>query len=167
MRSYIDSTFYDQVSELILLVRRRGMTLALAESCTGGLLSAELARHPGVSDMFSGGVVTYSNESKTKLLNVPAELIHQYGAVSSQVVGAMALGALNNVGADWAISISGVAGPTGGTPDKPVGTVWFGIAHGDELKTVLQRFTGDRRQIQEQAVLFAVELFNRELGEVD
>jgi len=161
--SLLNAEFYDRVSEIILHLRRKGLRLGIAESCTGGLLCAELARHPGISDVFSGGVVTYSNEAKSRLLQVSGDLIEKHGAVSSQVVGAMAMGALNSLDSDWALSISGVAGPSGGTVDKPVGLVWFGIGHKDMLKTMTQKFTGDRREVQERAVIFATELLFREL----
>ncbi len=161
--SLLDESFHSQVSDLILLLRRRELKLAIAESCTGGLFSAELARHAGVSDIFAGGVVSYSNEAKATLLRVPLSLIQSHGAVSSQVVGAMAMGAINQLSADLAVSVSGVAGPSGGTPDKPVGLVWFGFCYKDMMKTVSHQFAGDRRTVQEKAVLFALEFLLREL----
>ena len=161
--SLLDSKFYETMGEMILLLRRRGLTLGIAESCSGGLFSSELARFPGVSDIFAGGVVTYSNETKTRLLQVPMSLIEKHGAVSTQVVSAMAMGALTMLDADWSVAITGIAGPTGGSEEKPVGHVWFAVGHKDQLKTVSHNFAGERRDVQEKAVLFALDLLVREL----
>lgn len=163
MSTFLDSRFHERIDELIGLLRRKGLTLGIAESCTGGLLSAELARHAGVSDVFAGGVVSYSNISKNKLLHVPLPLIEKHGAVSSQVVSAMAMGAIEILDCDWSVAVTGIAGPTGGTDTKPVGSVWFAVGYKDSLKTVEHRFGGDRRDVQEQAVTFALELLLREL----
>ena len=108
-------------------LRGRGLTLAVAESCTGGLLGARLTERPGSSDYFLGGVISYANEVKMGLLGVPAGMLAQYGAVSEEVAGAMAAGARAATGADYALAVSGVAGPDGGTPDKPVGLVYVGL----------------------------------------
>lgn len=102
-------------------------TLSVAESCTGGALSAKLTQRPGASQFFRGGVVAYSNELKIKILGVPAQLLERHGAVSSQVVAAMAEGMESCSGSDWTLAVSGVAGPGGATADKPVGTVWGAI----------------------------------------
>ncbi len=111
--------------------RARGLTIALAESCTGGMVAAALTDVPGSSDVLVGGVVAYSNLAKTRLLGVPAELIDVHGAVSAECVEAMALGARNAFDrADIAVAVSGIAGPGGGSVDKPVGTVWFGVLSG-------------------------------------
>lgn len=107
---------------------QRGATLSLAESCTGGAIAASLTRHSGASNYFLGGVVVYSNALKRALVDVPQHLLDSYGAVSCPVVSAMALGIRQRTQSSWSIAVSGIAGPTGATPDKPVGTVWLAIA---------------------------------------
>ncbi len=114
------------VLTLALELKRRGLMMATAESCTGGLIAGACTDVSGSSDWFERGFVTYSNAAKTELLGVPAELIHQHGAVSEPVARAMAAGALAHSPAQLAVAVTGVAGPTGGSADKPVGTVWFG-----------------------------------------
>ena len=109
-------------------LRGRGVALAVAESCTGGLLGARITARPGSSDYFAGGVISYSNQAKMDLLNVPADTLARHGAVSEEVAAAMAEGARAALRADFALSITGVAGPDGGTPDKPVGLVYLGCA---------------------------------------
>lgn len=113
---------------LVLELERTGLTIATAESCTGGLIGARLTSIAGVGFHYLGGVISYSNEAKVALLGVPKALIEDHGAVSPEVAEAMALGALGRFGADIAISDTGIAGPTGGTPNKPVGLVWIGLA---------------------------------------
>ena len=114
--------------DLIRRLRDSRLTLALAESCTGGLVAEQITRIAGVSDIFLGGVVSYANAAKTDLLGVPPGLIARFGAVSSEVAEAMARGALNRFGADLAIAVTGIAGPGGGTPEKPVGLIFLGLA---------------------------------------
>ena len=115
--------------EIVLtLARERGLTLATAESCTGGLVAGELTSIAGSSDVVVGGAVTYSNQLKERLLGVPAELLERHGAVSAEVAEAMAAGARERLGADVAVSVTGVAGPGGGTPEKPVGLVFLHVA---------------------------------------
>ncbi len=114
--------------DLVRRLRASGLTLALAESCTGGLIAAQITRIAGVSDIFLGGVVSYANSAKSDLLGVPPGLIAGHGAVSSEVAEAMARGALDRFGADVAIAVTGIAGPGGGTPQKPVGLVFLGLA---------------------------------------
>lgn len=119
----------ESIEEVVVsLARSTGRSIVTAESCTGGMVAARLTSIPGASDAFIGGVVAYANEVKTLGLGVPAELIDRYGAVSEECVVAMAVGALERLGADLAVAVSGIAGPGGGTADKPVGTVWFGTA---------------------------------------
>ncbi len=120
-----EESLADAVAELL---RERGQTVAAAESCTGGLIAKTLTDVSGSSVYFLSGTVTYSNESKTDLLGVPAPLIAEHGAVSASVAEAMATGCRERTGADWALAVTGVAGPTGGTPDKPVGLVYIGLA---------------------------------------
>lgn len=122
----MDETPLEQAVGTLLL--KRQMQVALAESCTGGLVAKRLTDVPGSSAYFGAGFVTYSNEAKHQFLGVPTEMLAEHGAVSEPVVRAMAAGALERSQADVALAISGIAGPDGGTPDKPVGTVWFGLA---------------------------------------
>lgn len=140
-----------------------GHRIATAESCTAGLLAARLADIPGCSDYFAGGVISYSNESKAELLNVDPVLITEYGAVSEPVVDSMVTGALHHFGADTAVAISGIAGPGGGTPEKPVGTVCFAVRAGSVSVTRTLRLPGDRSDIRERATTVAMHLLRRAL----
>lgn len=144
------------INELGECLRATDSRLATAESCTGGLLASTLTDVSGSSDWFAGSVVAYANDVKEKLLGVPAGLIAEHGAVSEPVVLAMARGALQAVGADLAVAISGVAGPTGGTPDKPVGTVWMAWAHSSGAHARLHQFEGDRAAVKAQSVMAAI-----------
>ncbi|MDO4697015.1 MAG: nicotinamide-nucleotide amidohydrolase family protein [Neisseria sp.] len=135
-----------------------GLKAACAESCTGGLLAAAFTELPGSSAWFDMGWVTYSNEAKEKLLGVRAETLRDYGAVSGETVREMALGALVAAKADFAVSISGIAGPGGGSDDKPVGTVWFGVADKRKISAHRRQFDGSRNEIREQAVRYALYL---------
>jgi nicotinamide-nucleotide amidase len=144
------------VTELGENLRVHGNLLATAESCTGGLLASTLTDTPGSSDWFAGSVVAYANRVKEKLLGVDPALISEHGAVSEPVVLAMACGALAALGADVSVAISGIAGPSGGTPDKPVGTVWMAWAWPSGTRTRLYTFTGTREAIKAQAVMAAV-----------
>ncbi|CAM3697158.1 CinA family protein [Polynucleobacter arcticus] len=140
----------------------RGWKIALAESCTGGLVCAALTNLAGSSDWFERGYITYSNVSKIECLDVPAETIESFGAVSEEVAAAMADGARRKANVNVAVSISGIAGPTGGSPEKPVGTVCFGWAiqknmGGDvQTITVTKQFSGDRQTVREQARDYAL-----------
>ncbi|MBX3372724.1 MAG: competence/damage-inducible protein A [Phycisphaeraceae bacterium] len=141
-----------------VLLRERGQTVAVAESCTGGLLAARLVDPPGASHWFRGGWMTYANERKVEDLGVPADLIARHGAVSREVALAMADGARRRAGADWALSTTGVAGPDGGTAEKPVGLVWIGIAGPTGNTTVhALRVPGDRAMIRDRTVLAALQ----------
>jgi nicotinamide-nucleotide amidase len=146
------------------LLRKTSATLALAESCTGGLVSERLTRVPGSSDYFLGGAVTYTNELKTRLVGVPAELIAEHGAVSEPVARAMAEGVRRALGSDWGIGITGVAGPGGGSEAKPVGTVHLALAgprgEADHRKI---RFPGDRERVRWFAAQLALEMLRRRL----
>ncbi len=140
------------VGRVAASLRAAGASLALAESCTGGLVCKLLTDLPGSSAFLLGGVVAYSNEAKVRLLGVPAETLARHGAVSSAVVEAMARAAAAAFGAQYAAAISGVAGPDGGTADKPVGTVW--IAAGgptDAVESACFLYRGDRGRVREQA----------------
>ena len=138
------------------LLIAKGWTLALAESCTGGLVCATLTELPGSSDWFERGYITYSNQAKSECLGVPAEIIDSFGAVSEQVAKAMAEGAQRNAGVNVAISVTGIAGPSGGSIEKPVGTVCFAWAI--EKNTIYQtkHFTGSRQEIRDSACTYAL-----------
>ncbi len=130
--------------------------LTVAESCTGGALAAYLTSVPGSSSWFERGFVSYSNSAKQDMLGVSLLLLDEYGAVSEEVVRAMAQGALNNSDADVSIAITGIAGPSGGSLDKPIGTVWIGFAHKEIILSNRYFFTGSRVEIRELAVLAAI-----------
>lgn len=148
----------NRLPELAQLLLERHQTVTCAESCTGGLLGGEFTRLPGSSAWFNMGFVTYSNLAKQQLLGVMADTLKNFGAVSEQTVREMALGALLAAKADWAVGISGVAGPSGGRDDLPVGTVWFGVASKQRIWAVRQQFSGDRDEVRTQSVDFAVNL---------
>jgi len=134
---------------LLTRCRNRGLKLATAESCTGGMIGATLTAISGSADVFECGFITYSIEAKIGMLGIPASLVEEAGAVSEEVARAMAEAALERSRADWAISVTGIAGPTGGSIDKPVGLVWFGLAgRGGKPSTERQVFPGDRSQIR-------------------
>lgn len=132
--------------------------LACAESCTGGYIGKVITDIPGSSAWFERGFVTYTNQSKIGMLDVPADLINEHGAVSEATAKAMAAGVLRHSPADISLAVTGIAGPGGGSPDKPVGTVWFAwaVRHG-ELKAELRQFKGDRDAVRRQAVLHALQ----------
>ncbi|WP_300661034.1 CinA family protein [Hydrogenophaga sp.] len=144
------------VLDLARELKARGHTMATAESCTGGLIAGACTEVSGSSDWFERGFVTYSNAAKTELLGVPVELIAQHGAVSEPVARAMAAGALAHSPAQLAVAVTGVAGPTGGSADKPVGTVWFGWATPAGTFTEHQRFDGDRAAVRAATVRHAL-----------
>jgi nicotinamide-nucleotide amidase len=144
-------------------LRARGATLAVAESCTGGQLGARITARPGSSDYFMGGVVSYGNQAKMDLLHVPPGMLAQYGAVSEQVAGAMAEGARAALRADYALSITGVAGPDGGTPDKPVGLVFIGRAGPDGTRVRRGDFPGDRDTVRTFSATSALHLLHAAL----
>ena len=144
-------------------LQTRGATLAAAESCTGGLLGARITAVPGSSAVFVGGVVAYSNAVKTNQLGVPAALIAEHGAVSEPVVRAMAEGAQRAFGSTAALAITGIAGPDGGTADKPVGTVWLAARFKDDTRAVRVRFLGDRDEVRTRAAQGALNLLRRQL----
>ena len=138
-------------------LQARGWMLATAESCTGGLIAAACTDLSGSSNWFERGFVTYSNEAKTELLGVDAALIAQHGAVSEVVVRAMAFGAVRRSRAQVSVAVTGVAGPTGGSPEKPVGTVWFGFQVDGRLASETLRFDGDRAAVRSATVEHALQ----------
>ncbi|MBB1634220.1 MULTISPECIES: CinA family protein [Cupriavidus] len=151
------SRLLDQLAVQVgISLNEKSLLLATAESCTGGLVAAAITDVSGSSGWFERGFVTYSNEAKSTMLGVPAKLIRDHGAVSEEVARAMAEGALLNSRAQVALSITGVAGPTGGTPEKPVGMVCFGWSNRITTNVETQRFRGDRQQIRRQAAEYAI-----------
>jgi len=155
------SSIDDQITALL-----SGRRIATAESCTAGLLAARLTERPGSSDHVAGGVVAYANEAKAALLGVDPSLIATHGAVSAEVAAAMATGALARFGADTSVAITGVAGPGGGSEDKPVGTVWFGIGlAGAEPQTRCIRIPGERADVRDRSTTVALHLLRRALIE--
>jgi nicotinamide-nucleotide amidase len=135
----------------------RGWRLATAESCTGGMIAAACTDLSGSSNWFDRGFVTYSNEAKTDMLGVDPALIAQHGAVSEVVARAMGFGAVRHSLAQASVAVTGIAGPTGGTPQKPVGTVWFGFQVDGRLTSETRRFAGDRAAVREATVRHALE----------
>ena len=146
-------------------LRPRGVRLAVAESCTGGLLGARITAVPGASDVFVGGVVAYDDDVKTAVLSVPRELVVMHGAVSEAVVLAMALGAQQRFAAEASLAITGIAGPSGGTPEKPVGTVWVAARYRAEARALKRVFPGDRNEIRGRAAQAALDLLRRLLAD--
>lgn len=148
---------------------QKGWSLACAESCTGGLLAKSCTDVPGSSRWFECAYVTYSNEAKSAMLDVPSRLLEDFGAVSEEVAAAMVKGVLEKAGVDLAVSITGIAGPDGGTAEKPVGTVCFGFAvKGGQISASRELFSGDRQQIRQHSVLFALDKLlniNRSVGD--
>jgi competence/damage-inducible protein CinA-like protein len=155
-------TFAQAVGEELA---RRGETLCCAESCTGGLLSQILTEVSGSSRWTAGGFVTYSNAMKESALGVPRALLEQHGAVSEPVVRAMAEGARQRSGATWAAAITGIAGPEGGTPEKPVGTVWLALAGARGTSAKLAKYRGDRGQVRLQSAYGALQMLREALGQ--
>ncbi len=151
------------LAEVVLqLLRKRGWRIAVAESCTGGLLGGRITAIPGSSSQFLGGVIAYSDAVKTAQLGVPADLLAQHGAVSEAVAAAMASGVRTALGADVGVGITGIAGPEGGTPDKPVGTVCFGLALPGKTEGLRRGVVGNREEIRERSTQVALfELWKR------
>lgn len=145
------------VEQLASRLLQLGQRVCTAESCTGGLIAKSFTDLAGSSDWFDRGFVTYSNAAKSEMLGVPASLIEDYGAVSEAVANAMASGALRHSEADYAIAVTGVAGPGGGTEDKQVGTVWIAVASTDQLQAQCHHFDGDRAAVREATLLAAVD----------
>ena len=135
----------------------RGETVALAESCTGGYVAKLLTDVPGSSRWFDGGWVVYADAAKHRLLDVPEAMLRTQGAVSEAVVRTLAAAACERLGADCAVAVSGIAGPGGGTAEKPVGLVWFAWVVGDAATAECRRFAGDRDAVRRQSVAFALE----------
>ncbi len=152
------NTTHDLCQALAKQLRQRGFMLSTAESCTGGLIAAACTDLAGSSDWFERGFVTYSNHAKTEQLSVPADLIRVHGAVSEPVVRCMAQGALSHARSQVAVAVTGIAGPTGGSAEKPVGTVWLGWALPEgQVVSECQHFEGDRSQVRAATVRYALQ----------
>ena len=154
--------------ELLTLLRERSGKLASAESCTGGLVAAAFTDIPGISEVFQGSVVAYDNSVKMRLLEVPEDVLIKFGAVSEECAGFMASGAAKAAGANYAVSTTGIAGPTGAVPGKPVGTVCIGYYLNGKVVTETNHFSGDRNEVRNQAVARAIthliELLKSQVG---
>lgn len=142
--------------KLVELLKAQGLTCATAESCTGGGVGSAITAVPGSSAVFAGGVISYSNEVKAEVLGVSRDDLARVGAVSSEVAAQMAEGVRRLLKTDMAVSLTGIAGPDGGTETKPVGLVWFGLATKDGVRTEKAIFRGDRAQVRAQAVTHAL-----------
>jgi nicotinamide-nucleotide amidase len=153
----VTNDIIDLATKVGRALETRRLALATAESCTGGGVSQAVTEIAGSTGWFECGFVVYSNASKTEMLEVPAALIAQFGSVSEEVAAAMAEGALANSNADVAVSTTGIAGPSGAVPGKPVGTVCFGWARGDTTHTERLVFAGDRKSVREQTVAHALQ----------
>ncbi|MCY6355187.1 competence/damage-inducible protein A [Clostridium sp. ZS2-4] len=153
-----------QIEEVVgkILIENK-LTISTAESCTGGLLAGKIINYPGISEIFKEGVITYSNESKMKRLKVKKEILDKFGAVSSQVAAEMAEGIAKAAGTDIGISTTGIAGPQGGSDEKPVGLVYIGLYIKGEIKTKELHLVGDRQKVRNTAVIRAIEWLRREL----
>jgi len=162
-RRMIDAQLRDAAKRVLDVCRAQGLRVATAESCTGGLVAAALTEIPGSSDVVDRGFVTYSNEAKAAMLDVPAATLKRYGAVSSQTAVAMAAGALKNSQADFTVAVTGIAGPGGGSKQKPVGLVHFAAASRDGRQLAQRRLFGKigRRQVRLRSVAQALELLER------
>ena len=170
IRARLEGILYGAGEETLIdrTVRRlieAGKTVATAESCTGGMIGEMLTRRPGSSKAYLGGAIVYSNAEKVRQLGVSEATLERHGAVSEETVRELAAGARSRFGVDFAVAVSGVAGPDGGTPDKPVGTVWLCAAAsgvgGDEILTELRNLPGDRAAVRRQSVRYALELLLR------
>jgi len=153
-------------TRLARVLQDKGWMLATAESCTGGMIAATCTDLAGSSNWFERGFVVYSNEAKTELLGVDAALIETHGAVSEVVARAMAFGAVRHSRAQVSVAVTGIAGPSGGSKDKPVGTVWFGYMVDGLLSSETQRFDGDRAAVREATVQWALRGLLQRLGEL-
>jgi nicotinamide-nucleotide amidase len=155
----------DLAAVVLAQLRVRQATLAVAESCTGGMLGARITAVPGSSDVFLGGIIAYSNAVKTEQLGVPGDVLSAYGAVSEEAVSAMAVGVQRRFDAACTIAITGIAGPDGGTPEKPVGTVWLAARSGSTTRTVRRVFPGDREEIRGRTAQASLDLLRLLLRE--
>jgi len=154
---FMHSDIQQRVKQLSAALLRKQQKVCTAESCTGGLIAKTFTDLAGSSDWFDRGFVTYSNAAKSEMLGVPVTLIEDYGAVSEPVANAMASGALRHSEADYAIAVTGVAGPGGGSEEKPVGTVWIAVACAHQAQARCYHFDGDRAAVREATLLTGLE----------
>ncbi len=153
--------------EVVELLKENGLTVTTAESCTGGLVAARLVDVPGVSEVFKQGFITYSNKAKRKLLNVKKTTLKEVGAVSEKTAREMAKGAILASGADASIATTGIAGPDGGTEEKPVGLVYLAVSVRGQIYTEEHQFEGDRMEVRESTVHAALTLLKKGLKETE
>ncbi|MEI3522081.1 MAG: CinA family protein [Anaerosacchariphilus sp.] len=153
--------------EVVELLEKDELTVTTAESCTGGLVAARLVDVPGVSEVFKQGFITYSNKAKRKLLNVKKTTLKEFGAVSEKTAREMAKGAILASGADAAIATTGIAGPDGGTEEKPVGLVYIGVSVRGQMYVEEYHFEGERSEVRESTVQAALALLKKGLEETD
>ncbi len=163
--AYTDDPNVTLEQAVVEMLKAHGLTVATAESCTGGLLAGRLVNVPGVSDCFKEGYVTYSNQAKEKLLGVSAESLKEHGAVSPQVAEEMAVGGAKAAGADACVAVTGIAGPDGGTAEKPVGLVYLSCFCKGKVLTVKKQYTGNRGKVREYAVASALTLLRKAILE--
>lgn len=161
----LGSAYGSPEEEILILLKELKLTLSSAESCTGGLVAKRLTDIPGSSDVFAGGVTAYANGAKIRLLGVSPETIEVHGAVSPETAAEMAAGARSRLETDIGIAVTGIAGPGGGSAEKPVGTVWFGLAHPGGVQTTTRTITGDRGRVRTISSLIALELIREYLLE--
>ena len=163
----LDDDIVKAAEQLLAICKRKNLLVATAESCTAGLIAGTLSEVPGVSSILDRGYITYSNEAKHEMLGVPREVLDRHGAVSRQTAEAMVRGVLGHARVHLAVSVTGIAGPDGGTPTKPVGLVYFGIATEKGVKTIERMFAGvDRNILRERASAFALDLVRRAALEI-
>jgi len=153
-----NTTIEEVVANLLI---EKGLKISTAESCTGGMIASKLVSYPGISEVFLEGAVTYSNEAKVRTLNVSSETLEKYGAVSEQTAKEMALGIAKRTGSDIAVVTTGIAGPSGGTKEKPVGLVYIGLYYKDNVKAYKYVFNGDRSRIRASATIKALDITRR------
>jgi nicotinamide-nucleotide amidase len=157
MSKKIEDPLLALVARLGAAALARGTMIATAESCTGGLVAGAITSIAGSSGWFERGFVTYSDLAKEQQLGVASATIERFGAVSEETAKAMAQGAVRGAAAQWAVAVTGIAGPDGGSPDKPVGTVWFAWAGPDHLQALKRQFDGDRAAVRRASVQVALE----------
>ncbi|MBP3703553.1 MAG: CinA family protein [Lachnospiraceae bacterium] len=162
-KPYIFTTNSEEEIEDVLVnhLTKKGLTITTAESCTGGLLSGRIINASGASNVYKQGYITYSNKAKRKLIEVRKETLKKYGAVSKQTAKEMAKGAALVANADIALSVTGIAGPEGGTAEKPVGLVYIGCYYNGKTTVEEHKFTGNRREVREQSVASALSLLRK------
>lgn len=158
------TTKHQNLKTAAKILTDNGKTLALAESCTGGLLGSKFTALTGASEFFLGGIISYANEVKVRQLNVKEKTLRIHGAVSMDTAEEMAKGAWKNLKSDYAISITGIAGPGGGTKEKPVGTVYIAVSSKNKTTAKKFLFKGSRKEVREQAAAEAVKMLIKELG---